>query len=147
MRIATATRWQIPSVTPVPDRTRTAPVQMVRRELGDKPRSSGSRTYSSETCSFSSVGRECSSEHGPLAYRLFFRHFILNDVPMLDKDSVLNAHNICAIQFTGAPKPLNRPCTITRSPSATIVPSYLNVGGRLWMRLNRPSRPGRYERV
>ena len=41
------------------------------------------------------LGRECSSQHGPLAYRLFFRHFILNDVPMLDKDSVLNAHNIC----------------------------------------------------
>src|SRR5207237_435242 len=29
------------------------------------------------------------------AYRLFFRRFILNDVPMLDKDSVLDAHNIC----------------------------------------------------
>src|SRR5438309_7827114 len=42
-----------------------------------------------------------------------------------------------AIQFTGAPKPLNRPCTITRSPSATIVPgSYFNVGGMLLMRLN-----------
>src|SRR5437899_11379159 len=48
-----------------------------------------------------------------------------------------------AIQFTGAPKSLNRPCTITKSPSATIVPgSYFNVGGRLLMRLNRPSRPG-----
>src|SRR2546426_12821400 len=31
-----------------------------------------------------------------------------------------------AIQFTGAPKPLNRPCKITKSPSATMVPgSYL----------------------
>jgi LysR family transcriptional regulator, hca operon transcriptional activator len=37
-----------------------------------------------------------------------------------------------AIQFTGAPKPLNRPCTITMSPSATIVPgSYFNVDGML----------------
>ena len=44
---------------------------------------------------FSSVGRECSSEHGPLADRLFFGRFILNDVPMLDKDSVLNADNVC----------------------------------------------------
>src|SRR6202051_1890367 len=44
---------------------------------------------------FSSVGRECSSEHGPLAYRLFFCLFILNDVPMLDEGSVVNAHNIC----------------------------------------------------
>src|SRR5712692_3239153 len=48
-----------------------------------------------------------------------------------------------AIQFTGAPIPLNRPCTITKSPSATIVPgSYFNAGGRLLIRLNRPSRPG-----
>src|ERR1700745_1712109 len=42
----------------------------------------------------SSVGRECSSEHRLLAYRLFFRRFILNDVPVLDKDSVLKAHNV-----------------------------------------------------
>src|SRR5260370_1618287 len=62
-----------------------------------------------ETCSFSSVGRECSSEHGPLAYRLFFRRFILNDVPMLDKDSVLNAHNICG-------NPIHRSTETTKSP-------------------------------
>src|SRR5438445_4944406 len=48
-----------------------------------------------ETCSFSNLSRECSSEHRPLAYRLFFRRFILNYVPMLDQDSLLNAHNIC----------------------------------------------------
>src|SRR6187200_2291683 len=36
-----------------------------------------------------------------------------------------------------------RPCTITKSPSATIVPgSCLSVGGMLLTRLNRPSRPG-----
>src|ERR1700684_4166780 len=40
------------------------------------------------------VCRESLSEHGPLAYRLFFRGFILNDVPMLNQNSVLNAHNI-----------------------------------------------------
>src|SRR5438876_1784858 len=62
-----------------------------------------------ETCSFSSVGRECSSEHGPLAYRLFFRRFILNDVPMLDKDSVLNAHNICG-------NPIHRSTETAKSP-------------------------------
>ncbi len=89
------------------------------------------------------LGRECSSEHRPLAYRLFFRRFILNDIPMLDKHSVFSAHNIVAIQFTEAPKPLNCPCTITKSPSATIVKgSYFSVAGRLLMRLNRPSRPG-----
>src|SRR5260370_31773062 len=62
-----------------------------------------------EICSFSSVGRECSSEHGPLAYRLFFRCFILNDVPMLDKDSVLNAHNICG-------NPIHRSTETAKSP-------------------------------
>jgi hypothetical protein len=45
-----------------------------------------------ETCS--DVGRKFVPEHGPLAYRLFFGRFILNDVPMLDKDSPLNAHDI-----------------------------------------------------
>jgi hypothetical protein len=48
-----------------------------------------------------------------------------------------------AIQFTGRPKPENRPCTITKSPSATIVSgSYLSVVGRPLMRLNSPSQPG-----
>src|SRR6202521_4862736 len=50
-----------------------------------------------------------------------------------------------AIQFTGRPKSEKRPCTITKSPLATIVPgSYLSVVGRLLMRwrLNRPPRPG-----
>src|SRR5580692_2692632 len=35
------------------------------------------------------------SEHGSAAFRLLCRGLILNDVPMLDEDSVLNAHNIC----------------------------------------------------
>src|SRR5256886_10753292 len=55
------------------------------------------------------LGRECSSQHGPLAYRLFFRRFILNDVPMLDKDSVLNAHNICG-------NPIHRSTETAKSP-------------------------------
>src|SRR6266849_1998896 len=59
-----------------------------------KARSSGFRTYAVKTCLFSSAARECSAEHGPLADRLFFRRFILNDIPMLDKDSVLNVHNV-----------------------------------------------------
>src|SRR5260370_19041232 len=47
------------------------------------------------------------------------------------------------LQFTGVPKLLNRPSTITRSPSGKIIPnSYFNVGGVLLMRLNRQSRPG-----
>src|SRR5271170_7686723 len=58
---------------------------------------------------FSTVGRECSSEHGPLAYRLFFRRFILNDVPMLDKDSVLNAHDICGNPIHGSTEAAKSP--------------------------------------
>jgi len=34
-------------------------------------------------------------EHGSAALRLLFCGLILNDVPMRDKDFVLNAHNIC----------------------------------------------------
>src|SRR6202790_3754625 len=37
---------------------------------------------------------ESLAEHGSATFRLFFCGLILNDVPMLDKDSVLNAHNI-----------------------------------------------------
>src|SRR5580704_15196465 len=59
--------------------------------------------------SFSTVGRESASEHGPLAFRLLFRRFILNDVPMLDKNSVLNAHNICR-------NPIHRSAEIAKSP-------------------------------
>src|SRR5438132_13285568 len=62
-----------------------------------------------ETCSLSSVGRECSTEHGQLAYRLFFRRFILNDIPMLDQDSVLNTHNICG-------NPIRRRTETAKSP-------------------------------
>jgi hypothetical protein len=83
----------------------------------------------------------------PLAYRLIFGRFILNDVRVLDEDSILNVHSICGNQFTGASKPLNRPCTITRSPSATIVPgSYFNLGGMLLMDRTGLRAQGRYER-
>src|SRR5271169_4001610 len=58
---------------------------------------------------FSRVGRECSSEHGPLADRLFFGRFILNYVPMLDKDSVLNAHDICGNPIHGSTETAKSP--------------------------------------
>src|SRR6266699_2627669 len=58
---------------------------------------------------FSILSRECSSEHGPLAYGLFFRRFILNDVPMLDKDSVLNAQNICGNPIHGSTETAKAP--------------------------------------
>src|ERR1700730_13367775 len=60
-----------------------------------------------ETCS--DVGRKFVPAHVPLAYRLFFGRFILNDVPMLHKDSVLNAHNICG-------NPIHRSTETAKSP-------------------------------
>src|SRR5450631_1424932 len=47
-----------------------------------------------ETCSFSSVGRQRSSEHGPLAFRLPFGGLILNHIPMLHEYPVFDAQNI-----------------------------------------------------
>src|SRR6267378_3328776 len=48
-----------------------------------------------QTVSFLSfVLWESLAEHGSATFRLLFCGLILNDVPMLDKDSVLNAHNI-----------------------------------------------------
>jgi hypothetical protein len=62
---------------------------------------------------------------------------------MLDQNAILDANDVAAIQFTGWPKPENRPCTVTNSFSATIVPgSDFSVGGMLLMSLKRPSRPG-----
>src|ERR1700722_2845405 len=48
-----------------------------------------------------------------------------------------------AIQFTGSPRSLNRPCTMTKLLSAMMIPgSYFSVGGVLFIRSNKPSRPG-----
>src|ERR1700722_681462 len=47
-----------------------------------------------ETCSVSSIGRECSSEHGRTAFRLLFRGLILNDIPMLHEFPGFNTHNV-----------------------------------------------------
>jgi hypothetical protein len=40
------------------------------------------------------VFRKACAEHGSFAFRLFFCGFILNYIPMLDEDSVLDAHDI-----------------------------------------------------
>ena len=32
----------------------------------------------------------------PMPHRLFFRRFILDDVPVLDQNSVLNADDVCS---------------------------------------------------
>ena len=46
--------------------------------------------------------RETVTEHRISAFGLLPRRFVLNDIPVLDENSVLDA-------FTGAPKPENRP--------------------------------------
>ena len=47
------------------------------------------------------------------------------------------------IQSDGRPIPENRPCSITKSPSAMMVWfSYRKVAGALRMRSNKPARPG-----
>ena len=48
---------------------------------------------------------ESLSEHRSPAFRLLFGGFILNDVPMLDKDSVLNAQNICGNPIHSSTEP------------------------------------------
>src|ERR1700730_11821328 len=40
------------------------------------------------------IFREACPEHGSFTLRLLFSRSILNDVPMLDEDSVLNAYDI-----------------------------------------------------
>src|SRR3989442_11874213 len=60
-------------------------------------------------CCLSRSFRKTCSEHRSFTLRLFFSHFILNDIPMLDKDSVLNAHNICG-------NPIHRSTEAAKSP-------------------------------
>src|SRR5579859_2651525 len=55
------------------------------------------------------VFRETCPEHRSFTLRLPLGRFILNDVPMLDKDSVLNAHNICG-------NPIHRSTEAAKSP-------------------------------
>src|ERR1700682_1386701 len=60
-------------------------------------------------CCLSGMFRKTCSEHRSFALRLFFSHFILNDIPVLDKDSVLNAHNVCG-------DPIHRSTEVAKSP-------------------------------
>jgi len=53
---------------------------------------------------FSIVGRERSSEHGPLAFRLLLSHFILQHIPVLDQNTVLHTENIDCYPISGMTK-------------------------------------------
>jgi hypothetical protein len=57
-------------------------------------------------------------EHGQPAFRLLFGRFILNDVPMLDKDSVLNAHNVCGNPIHRSTETAKSPMHNFKNPSA-----------------------------
>src|SRR2546430_10591147 len=60
-------------------------------------------------CCLSGIFRKTCSEHRSFTLRLFFGRFILNDIPMLDKDSVLNTQNICG-------NPIHRSTEAAKSP-------------------------------
>src|SRR6266704_5409076 len=61
------------------------------------------------SCCLSGMLRKSCSEHRSFTLRLFFGHFILNDIPMLDQDSVLNPQNICG-------NPIHRSAEAAKSP-------------------------------
>src|SRR6266542_325301 len=61
------------------------------------------------SCCLSRRFRKTCAEHRGFTLRLFFGHFILNDIPMLNQDSVLNAQNICG-------NPIHRSAEAAKSP-------------------------------
>ena len=48
---------------------------------------------------------------------------VLDEVPMLDEDPVLDPEDVRRDPVDGAPKPEKRPWTMMKSPSARITPS------------------------
>src|SRR6185503_15723009 len=59
--------------------------------------------------SLGGIFRKTCSEHRGFTLRLFFGRFILDDIPMLDKDSGLNPQNICG-------NPIHRTTEAAESP-------------------------------
>src|ERR1700746_3237064 len=62
-----------------------------------------------ETVTPSLVLRESLSEHRSATFRLPFCGLVLNYVPMFDKDSVLNAQNICGNPIHRSTEPAKSP--------------------------------------
>src|ERR1700741_2741140 len=54
--------------------------------------------------SWGGLFRKTCSEHRGFTLRLFFGRFILDDIPMLDKDSGLNPKNLWRYQFHNHPR-------------------------------------------
>src|SRR6185503_17145928 len=59
--------------------------------------------------SLGGIFRKTCSEHRGFTLRLFFSRFILDDIPMLDKDSGLNPQNVCG-------NPIHRTTEAAESP-------------------------------
>src|SRR5207237_10884112 len=53
--------------------------------------------------------RKTCSEHWSFTLRLFFGHFILNDIPMFDQKAVLDTNNVCG-------NPIHRSTKVAKSP-------------------------------
>src|SRR5882672_12877217 len=66
-------------------------------------------SLSSLRCCLSGTLRKTCSEHRSLTLRLFFGHFILNDIPMLDQKAVLDTNNVCG-------NPIHRSTKVAKSP-------------------------------
>src|SRR5260370_14874082 len=60
-------------------------------------------------CCLSGMFWKTCSEHRSFTLRLFFGHFILNDIPMLDQKAFLDANNVCG-------NPIRRSTEAAKSP-------------------------------
>src|SRR5712664_770025 len=61
------------------------------------------------TCCLSGSLRKICSEHRSFTLRLFFGHFILNDIPMFDQKAVLDTNNVRG-------NPIHRSTEVAKSP-------------------------------
>src|ERR1700730_18682413 len=89
-----------------------------------------------------SSGGKRIAEHGQPAPRPLAGGLILDHVPVLRQQSVLDANNVEHDPFRGQAEATKPACSITMSPSAMIkLFSYLLSGGTLLIRPKSPSRP------
>src|SRR5258708_1929347 len=56
-----------------------------------------------------SICRKCVTEHRGFTFRLLLRGFVLNDIPVLHENAVLNAKNISRDPVHHCPKPGKTP--------------------------------------
>jgi hypothetical protein len=69
------------------------------------------------------------AKHRKSALTLRTCHFVLNDIPVLDENSVLDANNVCSNPIRMLAMPGNRPWLMTKSPSAIMMSClYFSIG-------------------